>query len=47
MQQSDFEGIERSGALARTRCLSYFDNPWLLSEPVSLRAALLAPLAEA
>jgi hypothetical protein len=32
MQQSDLDGIERSGALARTRCFSYFDNPWLLSD---------------
>lgn len=32
MQDADLDGIERSGALARTRCLSYFDNPWLLSD---------------
>jgi len=32
MQQSDLDGIERSGALARTQCFSYFDNPWLISD---------------
>lgn len=32
MQQRDLDGIERSGALARARRLSYFDNPWLLSD---------------
>ena len=32
MQQSDLDGIERSGVLARTRCWSYFDNPWLLGD---------------
>lgn len=32
MQQSDLEGIERSGALARSRSVSYFDNPWLICD---------------
>jgi len=32
MQPSDLDCIERSGALARTQRMPYFDNPHLLSD---------------
>ena len=32
MQLSDLEGIARSGAQARARGASYFDNPWLIGD---------------
>ena len=32
MQQSDLDGITRSGAQARAKGASFFDNPHLISE---------------
>jgi len=32
MQQSDLDGITRSGAQARAKGASYFDNPHLISD---------------
>jgi hypothetical protein len=32
MQQSDLDGITRSGAQARARGASFFDNPHLISD---------------